>query len=330
MSPHHFRHAMTFLLSVMTLLGSTIVPIQAFGSTTTDTRISVYDNVVSPQTCQRLHEAASASGLGHSLFRRNQPQTVLEQALDEILSQLQDTHNNNQECFVEYWSRQEWRHIEAHADIDEHASKTSPSLAFRYPTHGHVLYLQVGTNVRGPTCVFTNATSGSDLLHPTSTIIPLTVVPAVQGRLLRFQGNLLHAVPRPTDVWFLPFVKGAPHYDPQDTWGRSVVLFNTWWEEPPSQVPFVGTSTSKQECETADDTVSERLCHAYSNWQPVQVTEPNGSDTRSTRLNAKIWLLGNEQRRNHTYRTIKLSAPEQLRDALNKQSQPQSFTLTRS
>jgi len=66
-----------------------------------------------------------------------------------------------------------------------------------------------------------------------TTIIEVITVPDVPGRLLRFQGDYLHAVPRPTDVWFLSFVQGVPKYNPEEEWGRSEVLFNTWRDEPP-------------------------------------------------------------------------------------------------
>lgn len=76
-----------------------------------------------------------------------------------------------------------------------------------------MLYMQVGTDVRGPpTCVFSGVQSGGDLVRPES--FELSVVPAVPGRLLRFKGDLLHAVPCPTDLWLLPFVKGAPQFEP--------------------------------------------------------------------------------------------------------------------
>mmetsp|Transcript_24550 Transcript_24550/g.28423 ORF Transcript_24550/g.28423 Transcript_24550/m.28423 type:complete len:159 (+) Transcript_24550:255-731(+) len=99
-----------------------------------------------------------------------------------------NNNNNNRRQYVEYWTRQEWRHIEAHADVDEHRAKehdsrilpsttvpntnnedddqhhASASASYRYPTKGHVLYLQVGTKVRGPTCVFPNIQTGGELL----------------------------------------------------------------------------------------------------------------------------------------------------------------------
>ena len=133
--------------------------------------INVYDNVLPKSTCTTLHEAASRAGLGHKVFKRpltdrtNRP--VIEQALDSILSKLGDEDiNDDNEQYVEYWTRQEWRHIEAHADVDEHLAKeqdgeiakgnrgVDDDFSFRYPDNGHVLYLKIGTEVRGPTCIF--------------------------------------------------------------------------------------------------------------------------------------------------------------------------------
>ena len=115
---------------------------------------------------------------------------------------------------VEYWARQEWKHIEAHADVDEKAAAAGGAL--RYPTTGHVLYLRVGSEVRGPTCVWSDRALARGAL---------TTVPAVAGRVLRFDGAATHAVPRPHDLWFLPFVKSGGR---GDAFERSVVLFNTW------------------------------------------------------------------------------------------------------
>lgn len=75
---------------------------------------------------------------------------------------------------------------------------TTRTLSFQYPDKGHVLYVQVGTNIRGPTCLFANATCRGDLLRQNS--VELVTVPALPGRLLQFRGNVLHAVPRPADL----------------------------------------------------------------------------------------------------------------------------------
>ena len=110
------------------------------------------------------------------------------------------------------YARQEWRSIEAHADVDEFLAKKEDAegkgtvTSFRYPVNGHVLYLQKGSQVRGPTCVFPDRRSGGELLREGNDVEVFTV-PAVPGRLLRFRGDYLHAVPRPTDLWFLKFIE---------------------------------------------------------------------------------------------------------------------------
>ena len=55
-----------------------------------------------------------ARGSSAQLFSRSAPRTTIEAALDSFLDEIGDPAPN-----VEYWSRQEWRHIEAHADVDD-------------------------------------------------------------------------------------------------------------------------------------------------------------------------------------------------------------------
>jgi hypothetical protein len=212
--------------------------------------------------------------------------------------------------YIEYWCRQEWRHIEAHADVDEFLAK-SGNPRFRYPTHGHVLYLQIGTQVKGPTCIFENCSSGGDLA--TRTEVSLVTVPAVEGRLLRFPGDALHAVPRPTDVWLLPFVQGSPDFNPSQ-FERSVVLFNTW-QDPPMGVPqLLG---NQHECLSDETSVIPR-----KDWIDVPCVE-GSVGTGDTLQRTKIWLLGDLSRRNYTMRTINLHSNEELlRQALEQSSQP--------
>lgn len=278
---------------------------------------------MSPETRNVLHKTAKKVGLGHKAFSR--PLTgdngFLELALDSILTELGDESK-----YVEYWTRQEWRSIEAHADVDEFLAKaqdadgTGATASYRYPNKGHVLYLQVGSQVSGPTCIFPDRQSGGDLLRPKQggtdgKAVDVVTVPVVPGRLLRFQGDFLHAVPRPTDHWLIKFVQGAPKHDPEEEWGRSVVLFNTW-DEPPLEVPVDSTP--------ADDVqAGDALCAKRSEWSNVFSLSsaqnegicPTNKDSAEG-LSAKIWLLGNQRRRDHLMRTLKLAAPEHLRAAL--------------
>lgn len=331
--------------------------------------IRVYDNVLPKKSCDILHAEASRSGLGHKVFSRplvrgdiatGSSSSIIEQALDSILSEIGDETDESNPQYVEYWTRQEWRHIEAHADVDEFSAKEydaalakgeididsdSDSDLFRYPNNGHVLYLKVGTNVRGPTCVFPKVRSGGELLQPHSHSsvkedsgvdtmkngVDLITVPAVEGRVLRFEGSSLHSVPRPADLWFLSFVRGAPNYTPEEEWGRSVILFNTWTKEPPKAVPFVDSDDDidmldvnfVNERASWDDAFSLRNgdndIHKSEN-----VCDATDSDSSK---NVKIWLLGNERRRDHTMRTIKMKGKESMRDAFLDSHRVSHMTL---
>ena len=112
--------------------------------------VSVWDNVL-PEGAPRavLHEYASRAGLAHRCFSRplvGAGRNVLERTLDALLTELAAGDG-----YVEYWTRQEWRHIEAHADVDEHRAKQplgssdgngeeTPEVRFPAtyrPTHGY-------------------------------------------------------------------------------------------------------------------------------------------------------------------------------------------------
>jgi len=298
----------------------------------------VWDQVLSVETCKNLHSSACSNRLlsdSHRVFRKTQPTNYIENVLDSILCTIDttmDTPNNH--VYVEYWTRQEWKHIEAHADVDENLAKEQEklqlkaTLEYRYPKHGHVLYLEVGNQVRGPTCLFPHRSSGGALIQGDKRI-DLITVPAVAGRLLRFEGSMLHAVPRPTDLWLLPFVQGASPKEPTEEWGRSVILFNTWYDIPPKDVPL-SIKKMKEHDESPSTTSFEKLCNNKCEWESsfvydtpcdnvespsVPIQSPIESEASTM---AKIWLLGTVPRRNHLWRTINLLCPDEnkLRAAL--------------
>ena len=364
----------------------------------------VWDNVLdSIDHRKALHEYASKSGLGHKCFSRpltnHQDRNVIERTLDAILAQMEENDGickgndgdsvvDKPRQYVEYWTRQEWRHIEAHADVDENLAKHQETQAssidgnelqnkfpstfangYRYPHHGHVLYVQVGSEVKGPTCVFPGRRSGGDLLQAsvgsdvysseklneeecTNTNdannegdekqVQLIAVPAKSGRLLRFSGTDLHAVPRPHDLWMLPFVKGSPETDPEELWGRSVILFNVWPgdEAAPLDVPLDLKEDNvkiEDEGETKEDASS--LCNSFSNWEQisiVQKTEVSAPlESQSSNKSVKVWLLGNERRREYPMRTVPLFAPEEggrevVKEALAESDQVTELWLRQS
>eukprot|EP00536_Pseudo-nitzschia_multiseries_P004345 jgi/Psemu1/323428/estExt_fgenesh1_pg.C_720003 len=129
----------------------------------------------------------------------------------------------NKDVVVEYWCRQEHLNLEAHADVDEvwferwckkHKKDGDVDIddddakAFRYPTFGHVLYLTKPTLGRGPTCVFpplqdkgknNNKRNSDSTTCIADEITSVVTIPSVPGRVLRFPGNAVHAVPKPAD-----------------------------------------------------------------------------------------------------------------------------------
>lgn len=337
--------------------------------------VDVWNNVVDVQhLAPLLHEESRRIGLGHKVFSRpsatvtsNISTNIIERTLDSILTELGDDSK-----YVEYWTRLEWRSIQAHADVDEYRAKQENQSQetrnndFRYPRNGHVLYLQVGSQVRGPTCVFPNRRSGGDLLrkievgmlcgesedtfidentsfeHVESSVdnnednsVELVTVPAVPGRLLRFKGDYLHAVPRPTDLWLLKFVKGSPIFEPEEDWGRSVILFNTWDHEPPLGLPL-------DEINDEDKHDLHHGCNKIHQWSPatpLSSSSPSlvscvGSEEGGNQceheydtIPAKIWLLGDNRRRDYERQTVNLEAGDSLCEALYQESTVMSTKL---
>ena len=71
----------------------------------------------------------------------------------------------------------------------------------------------------------------------------------------------------------LPFVKGGAEYDPEDQFGRSVILFNVWpgEEPPPLDVPL---DENDEDVLSSDHTTTAYpFCNSFSNWNEVQIIQ---------------------------------------------------------
>lgn len=223
----------------------------------TENDVQVISNVFSKTACELLHDLMEQHNQrtndGSSLFIRPpnniMPLTPIENAIDSFLTKLGDESQK-----VEYWSRSEYVNIDAHADIDEQHLKDSGGV--RCPKNGHVLYLAVKKDLRGPTCVFPHQRKQWTIHNSLSSeSIKVITVPAVEGRVLRFPGDAMHAVPKPFSRWLLQkedvkeLVKKekCEEIDVDDEWNeedeyyfedesiqeieRSVLLFNTWYDD---------------------------------------------------------------------------------------------------
>lgn len=325
--------------SAVTILGLLAAAWFEQGESKIESLVEVYDNVLDPETAHWLHDECVAFSqsdeLVHdetwlSLFPLEDPErhSPIQQLLDKIMREMypdvtEPTYH------IEFWSRSQWSHILAHQDMDEtHQTKTAeqPSIPVRTPETGQVLYLKLGKKVRGPTVVW-NTTRGGDLmdLEP-GTFSEMISVPAVEGRLLRFQGNLLHGVPRPYDVYWNDVfeLEEDPEYE------RSVLLFNTWR----ANETIIDSQLMEPVLSEEDAKPIPKSCHPKSEWKPVEVTKypiPEQSWLDSIFVSPfaelEVPMMGNERRRGMKKRSALLDAPKGAADALSLTSQVTSIPI---
>lgn len=194
-----------------------------------------------------------------------------------------------------------------------------------------MLYLQVGRHVRGPTVLW-NVTKGGELVGKDASTEMITV-PAVPGRLLRFQGNALHSVPRPAEVyWTLEGDDEAPYR--QDSDQRSVLLFNLWPVEQGMLVDHEamnGTDTGSQIPDYA-------TCKPAQEWtaiEPVAYREHVEPWTEymyrviSSTYYEAFWipLMGDNRRRGMSNRAVRVESHYGVRDAFRQKHQPTAMTV---
>ena len=150
--------------------------------------------------------------------------------------------------------------MDVHCDIDEKLLERNKRI-LRYPEYAHILYLTVqlpttqNNITAAPTCLFPTKMGGWMPTTPSCTkdhehrIVDLVIVPAVSGRVVRFSGSMMHAVPKPSNRWFTSInnVEAEVHqeHDNDDddddncndsnrsTELRSVLLFNCWSNDMP-------------------------------------------------------------------------------------------------
>jgi hypothetical protein len=294
-----------------------------------------FDCVLTASACVALDEActaASSSVASHRLVDRRRLEAVgsplgtVQGCLERVLAELGDASP-----FVEWWWRDEWRHLDMHRDLDEvlardtnnerssalpggahRAAEADPDL--RCPTHGHVLYLDVGADVAGgPTVLWGTQASAAASDCTSLDVESMAVVPAVRGRLLRFAGATLHSVPRPP-LAYLDLEDGGTggviHTrsmriagdDESTRRRRSVVLFNTW-QTPPAgfdevAAPVLALAAASAPARNRSDggaTVSTR-----ADWLEVAVrdlTAGAGAADAAATVRIKVGLLGDRRRR---------------------------------
>ena len=316
--------------------------------------VRVYDNVFSSEACDSIHGLAidhqcrATNSDGSSIFYRPPEDgvtlTPLELAIDSTLAALNDTSR-----VVEYWSREEYLNIDAHADVDEGALEDEGEI--RCPTFGHVLYLQADESVRGPTFVFDKMEGwerGESQDNGRASNTEMVTVPCVPGRVLRFDGRAMHAVPKPFDRYLLAEEEEKSlreeeaelYGDEDDDELRSVLLFNTWSDGPPPrfvdadyfsgalplgiEIEFTENDDENDGatniCDEDSDMVVggnddvEMLCNSVQEWEDVAINTivPRGEGAEfddEDDTSVNVNLMGNKQRRCHPTRRAAMQLP---------------------
>lgn len=201
----------------------------------------VYDGVLTGQTCEALSRYVRGKKPGFAVFDRHSDEKVLAEVEVIISSILKSLSDNSR--YVEWWTVTKWRSHELHRDVDE--QQVFEQGVERHPRNGHVLYLSLDplvANRGGSTVVLSEDKSR------------LWICPPSPGRLLRFNGTLLHGVPRPA-LEYLYNAAGSPQglvlppslaclassmplgedeHLGRDDGNRVVLLFNTWPVAPPA------------------------------------------------------------------------------------------------
>jgi len=297
-----------------------------------DSIVHVWDNVVTEANRQAMYhyalENCEEAGGWYQPFKYN-PASPIEVLINSILSDLNDTSPH-----VEYWCRHEWEHVEVHADLDEASLEDNGEV--RFPHNGHVLTLQVGSQIHGPTIVLENHSFGGELVDMQDSV-SLVTIPSVEGRLTRFPGSWLHGVPRPTDVW----LTGEPKEDeydvgPYSKYGRSVLLFNTW-TKPPSDLILPEEQLEELFTGQRRDREKNRKnkkCFAapYQDWEELSIVPSSAftavDDKVANAVPAELFLMGSTKRKNYTEDSVLLLANEiELRGMLFDPGQPRSMRL---
>lgn len=294
--------------------------------------LNVFDGVLDarPDTATEsltdFQASCDALGSTHWLYDRSSPNKseatlgVLEIFLEQLLTSL-----NDDAPFVELWHREDWMVLDAHRDVDEIlARRADESYELRCPVHAHVLYIDIGLEVRGPTCLWLE--SAESARH----IDTLITVPARSGRLLRFPGDAIHSVPRPTLCYLDPEnggsnveihsrKKGEVSNFPELR--RSVLLFNTWFTPPAEVMASPRTAKGKEGTRS-------RLLRPRQDWTAVPTHALPPDPAEGPPVHLKLGVLGNRKRRFHPETWIHLYSPSRgVKAALEAEEAVHSVAL---
>ena len=310
--------------------------------------VQVFDGTFAPNTLKTVLQAGEDRGhCFTSIFDRgpdqeNSGRTIIESALTSVLEQLEDDSR-----YVEYWWRGESKGMEIHRDVDEALCRSHHIGGVgvqRCPTNGHVLYLDVGPEVRGPTCIWEEEPPSEDPAKALAigadpragaprSLRALHIVPAVAGRLLRFDGASLHSVEGPKCSLLAP--DSSPTTAPPAAAGvrRCVLLFNTW--STPPQLPSPKDPAAPGAVAALKALEMRPECEPFSRWRRAPTPDAPTSSARAEGDHCapalvEGVLLGDATRRGCSSTTldVEVCSSSALRAAVNSRLCVYSLELT--
>ena len=291
------------MMSRFTLLGLALSPVNGVMAP-----VRVWDGLLAQSTLSTLLDAGEQrSHCFTSIMdreRHGRGRTIIETALTSILDELDDDAR-----YVEYWWRGESKGMEAHRDVDEalcRSNRVNSIGVQRCPQNGHVLYLAISPENRGPTCVWEEQNAEERLQASVATtdgsdpragaprpLQAVHVVPAQPGRLLRFDGAALHSVVGSSTEWLESV--GATDAIGTSAIRRAVLLFNTW-EQPP-RLPSPDDPPAPRAVDSfAALGGSLPSCASRKEW--TEVTAAVAPAVAMERTCLRVQLLGDHTRRN--------------------------------
>jgi len=218
----------------------------------------VFDSVFKEDLAEAL------GGYGPGVYRREGGEDdvlePVEEFIESILGAVGDTAKE-----VEYWGREEWLAVEGHRDCDEGAAECGTR---RFPDRVYIAYLDIEPGLLAPTMLWTP--------NGANQFAKLVAVPAVPGRLLSFDGSLLHAVPRPACRYL-----GEVDLKDTDSRLRHVLIMNSWADHAPFPEEYEDNSEESDNEEYEDGKGSDPClmapsCLPRALWQVTPLRKQSG------------------------------------------------------
>jgi len=182
--------------------------------------VQIFDGVFSSQIAEALGDCPP--GVYQRNRNRKEGASVEHSSAAEIFVESVLVEAGDEGNAVEYWGRTEWLGVETHRDCDESAA--SQTGIRRFPDRVYIAYLDIQLGLIAPTVLWAPDTGSQSKKEGR-----LWAVPAVTGRVVSFEGSLLHSVPRPA-CQFLDTVDAEPAM----TKRRHVLIINSWSDHAPN------------------------------------------------------------------------------------------------